>query len=131
MKIMKKMKIFGTAIITMLFMFSLTQVSVAQKSDDLVVVKIKAKVDCNGCKAKIEKNIAYEKGVKYVNADVKTKIVTIKYKKGKNTNEKLVAAIQKLGYGGEIVTGTAATSGCSKTCVKKSSCCSKKKKSAK
>ena len=68
---MKKMKILGTAILTMLFMFSLTQLSVAQDSnDELEVVRIKAKVDCNGCKTKIEKNIAFEKGVKYVNADV-------------------------------------------------------------
>ncbi|MCF8298510.1 MAG: heavy-metal-associated domain-containing protein [Saprospiraceae bacterium] len=127
---MKKMIIFGTAILTMLFMFSLTQTSIAQDSDnDLEVVRIKAKVDCDGCKTKIEKNIAFEKGVKYVNADVKTKIVTIKYKKGKNTDKNLVAAIQKLGYGGEVVKGNAASSGCNQPCVKKSSCCSKKKTS--
>ena len=132
MKIMKKMKFFGTAILTMLFMFSLTQLSVAQKSnDDLVIVKIKAKVDCNGCKSKIEKNIAYEKGVKYVNADVKTKIVTIKYKKGKNTNKNLVAAIQKLGYGGEIVKKTTSSSGCKQPCVNRTSNCGKKKKTSK
>lgn len=126
------MKIFGTAILTMLFMISLTQISVAQDADaGLEVVKIKAKVDCNGCKTKIEKNIAFEKGVKYVNADVKTKIVTVKYKKGKNTDKKLVAAVQKLGYGGEVVKGTSASSGCNTPCVKSSSCCSKKKKATK
>ena len=129
---MKKMKILGTAILTMLFMFSLTQLSVAQDSnDELEVVRIKAKVDCNGCKTKIEKNIAFEKGVKYVNADVKTKIVTIKYKKGKNTNQKLVAAIQKLGYGGEIVKKTTSSSGCKQPCVNRTTNCGKKKKSSK
>ncbi len=129
---MKKVKFFGTTILTMLFMFSLTQLSVAQDSNKgLEVVRIKAKVDCNGCKTKIEKNIAFEKGVKYVKVDVKTKIVTIKYTKGKNTDKKLVAAVQKLGYGGEIIKGAATNSACVKPCPKSSTCNDKKKKTSK
>ena len=113
-------------------MFSLTQLSVAQDSNKgLKVVRIKAKVSCNGCKTKIEKNIAFEKGVKYVDADIKTKIVTIKYTKGKNTDKKLLAAVKKLGYGGEIIKGATTSSSCVKPCPKSKSCSDKKQKTSK
>lgn len=67
------------------------------------VAYIKAKVDCNNCKAKVEKNIAFVKGVKDVSADINTKIVTISYDPKKVTEETLLKEVQKLGLGGELV----------------------------
>ena len=60
-------------------------------------------IDCEGCKAKIEKNIAYEKGVKDLEVDLKSKLVTIKYRADKTTPEKLEKAIKELGYKTEII----------------------------
>jgi len=73
----------------------------AQKHQN--ICQIKANVNCNGCKTKIEENIAFEKGVKDVSASVETKIVIIKYNNTKNSAENLVKAIDKLGYGGKII----------------------------
>lgn len=71
----------------------------AQEKDmKTAIVVISAEIDCNNCKQKIEKNIAFEKGVKDMKVDLSTKTVTITYRKDKTTPEKLVAAINKLGY---------------------------------
>ena len=53
---------------------------------------------CESCKKKIERDIAFEKGVKSITVDLKEKTVTIKYNADKNTDEKLSEAIKKLGY---------------------------------
>ncbi|MCB8963994.1 MAG: cation transporter [Bacteroidales bacterium] len=55
-------------------------------------------VHCKSCKAKIERDIAFEKGVKEVTASVDKKLVTVKYDENKTTPEKIAEAIKKLGY---------------------------------
>lgn len=61
-------------------------------------VKIKTSAMCGMCKERIEKNMAFEKGVTAVNLDVETKIVTISYKPSKTNVEALCKAISKIGY---------------------------------
>ena len=53
---------------------------------------------CANCKAKVEKNLPYEKGVKDVAIDLPAKTVTVKFDPKKNTAEGLRKAIEKLGY---------------------------------
>ena len=48
--------------------------------------------------AKIEKNIAFEKGVKALSVDLDAKTVKVTYTKAKNDVAKLQKAIEKLGY---------------------------------
>ncbi len=67
--------------------------------------QISAKVDCNGCKTKIEHHMAFENGVKDVVADVETKIVTIEFDPSKTNPEKLAAEITKIGYEGKVMKG--------------------------
>jgi len=73
-------------------------VKAQQKDDGIKEVKIWAAMHCESCKKKIEREIAFEKGVKSITVDLKEKIVTIKYKADKNSDEKLAEAIKKLGY---------------------------------
>jgi periplasmic mercuric ion binding protein len=61
-------------------------------------VCIEASMTCNGCKMKIEKEMAFEKGVKEVVADLQTKTVRIVYQSGKNSPQQLEAALKKLGF---------------------------------
>lgn len=61
-------------------------------------VKIKTSAMCGMCKERIEKNMAFEKGVTAVSLDVETKIVTISYKPSKTNVEELCKAISKIGY---------------------------------
>ncbi len=74
-----------------------------EKSDNgLTTVIFTADIHCDGCKKKIEKNMAFEKGVKEIKVDINSKTVVITFKSGKNTPEKLSAALTKLGYENEI-----------------------------
>lgn len=66
-------------------------------------VKIKTSAICSMCKARIERNLAFEKGVKEADLDVKTKVVTIKYNPAKTDVTKLKANISKTGYDAEEV----------------------------
>jgi copper chaperone CopZ len=73
----------------------------AQKGTEKTVV-IEASMTCDNCKKKIERDIAFEKGVKSVEANVETKKVTIRFDSSKNSEEKLVKAVEKLGYTAKI-----------------------------
>lgn len=134
---MKKIVIITSAII-----FSMTLRMFAQEAANdskYDEVKIKASMTCNSCKESIEKNIAFEKGVKDLSVDLETKTVTIKYNTEKTNPEKLEAAIKKLNFETEIL-----KSGCAhnelkeqkyqevKKCCKKSEakkCCVKESES--
>jgi periplasmic mercuric ion binding protein len=61
-------------------------------------IKIKVTFHCANGKAMIEKELIKEDGVSSVIADLETKIVTITYDPLKQNKEKLVAAIEKIGY---------------------------------
>jgi periplasmic mercuric ion binding protein len=53
---------------------------------------------CEACKARIEKAVPLEKGVKDLQVDLEKKEVTVIYKPNKTTVEKLKKAIEELGY---------------------------------
>ena len=86
------------------------------------IVLIKANVECAKCKAKIEKNMAYVKGVKDINADIKSRVVTIAYDPAKTNEATILKEIQKLGMGGEIVRATGSKSSNGKSACTSSSC---------
>ena len=100
---MKTMKAIAALFATMLLVSNYSFETMAQKSKDLKTVVIEASMECNSCKAKIEKNIAFEKGVKDLNVNLDTKRVTITYQNGKNSDEQLAKAIADLGYTVKIV----------------------------
>lgn len=66
-------------------------------------IKIQTSAVCGMCEERIESNMAFEKGVKSVELDDKTKVVTIKYKTKKTDPEKLREAISELGYDADDV----------------------------
>jgi len=66
-------------------------------------VQIKTSAVCGMCEERIEGNIAYERGVKKVELDDKTKIVTIGYDPRRTAPDKLRKAISKLGYDADDV----------------------------
>lgn len=55
-----------------------------------------ATLHCESCKAKVEKNIPFEKGVKDLDVNQEKQTVTITFRTDKNTPEKLQKAIEKL-----------------------------------
>ena len=61
-------------------------------------VEIKTSAVCNMCKERLEHDMAFEKGVKSVELDNETKILTITYKTSKTNKEELKKAVTKIGY---------------------------------
>lgn len=82
---------------------TMAQEKKAKKDKKIETLTCWASMDCDGCVAKIKKNISFEKGVKDLNVDLKTKLVTVKYRKDKTSPEKLEKAIRDLGFKTEIV----------------------------
>ncbi len=62
------------------------------------IVTFDVSMTCENCVKKIEKNIAFEKGVTDMKIDLENKTVQIEFKSAQTTVEKLQAAIEKLGY---------------------------------
>lgn len=85
------------------FPASSPSVNVEEKTQPAeTTVIFSADIHCDGCKKKIEKNIAFEKGVKEIKVDINSKTVSVTFKTTKNTPEKLSQALTKLGYKNEI-----------------------------
>ena len=83
--------------------FGMSQESNEKNTKKIETIKIQTSAQCSDCKDRIEKEMAYEKGVKSVNLDLETKIVSIDYKTDKTDPDKLRDAISKIGYDADDV----------------------------
>lgn len=61
-------------------------------------VQFKTSAVCDMCKARLEKSLAYEKGVQSATLDVPSKVLSVTYRPDKTTAPALRAAVQKTGY---------------------------------
>ena len=61
-------------------------------------VEIKTSAICGMCKNAIERDLAFEKGVKTAEMDLDTKVVTVEYNAKKTNPEKIRTRITKVGY---------------------------------
>ncbi|WP_128544175.1 heavy-metal-associated domain-containing protein [Larkinella soli] len=82
-------------------------------------VKIKTSAVCEMCKERIERNLAFEKGIKESNLDLKSKVITVKYNPKKTDVNRIKANISKTGYDADEVTAD------EKGYAKLPSCCKK------
>ena len=73
----------------------------AAKADKQVVV-LSCDLHCQGCCDKIMKNIAFEKGVKDIVCDLKTKTVTVTYDANKTDVPTLLKAFDKIGKSAKV-----------------------------
>ena len=89
------MKTIKTVTITAILFFGL---NIASNAQGLKYVKIKTSAQTELCKTTIENSLAYEKGVKDVDLDLKSKVVVVKYADNKTNYDNLCTAITKLGY---------------------------------
>ena len=55
-------------------------------------------MDCEKCQKKIEKNIAFEKGVKAIDVNLEKDLVTVTYAPKKTDVAKLKKGFEKIGY---------------------------------
>lgn len=88
-----KPNIFSVLVVLLLSVFSL-----AFRAEPPSQVKIKTSAICEMCKERIEKQLAFTKGVTESNLDLKDKVVTITYNPKKTDIAKLKKAINDAGY---------------------------------
>ena len=88
-------------LLTMFVMLSFAQKK--EKKSDIKTVTYSCNLHCHSCQEKVEHNIAFEKGVKAITADVESQTVTVTYKTKKNTKEGIQKAIKDLGYKVEVI----------------------------
>lgn len=87
--------------IILIFALSIGTFSFIQK--EIEEVNIKTSSECNMCKERIEEKLNYTKGVTYVNLDVSSKLLKIKYKSEKITVEKIRETLSNMGYDADDV----------------------------
>ncbi|MDR0989504.1 MAG: heavy-metal-associated domain-containing protein [Prevotellaceae bacterium] len=58
---------------------------------------------CENCVKKIRENIRFEKGVKDITADLRSKLVTITYDADKNSAERIAEGFAKFHYKAELI----------------------------
>ncbi|MBQ8968864.1 MAG: heavy-metal-associated domain-containing protein [Bacteroidaceae bacterium] len=76
----------------------LSAMSISAKDIKTLVVTTQPQMHCENCEQKIKGNLRFEKGVKRIDTDLKTKNVTITYDAEKTTPEQLMKGLQKIGY---------------------------------
>ena len=78
--------------------------SAQTKGKKTVSVEIQTSAVCGMCEDLIvHKNLAFEKGVKYAEMDVKTGVLTVNYRKDKTSVAHLRSLISNLGYSADSV----------------------------
>jgi len=92
---MKNLKFITLCLVSMIILGS---TSCKTNSDPTKEISMKLDFFCEHGKTNIEKEIAKENGVIYVRAHLKKQSVTIKYDTTKVTKDKLVAALEKIGF---------------------------------
>lgn len=66
-------------------------------------VRIKTSAECETCKKKLEGNLKYEKGIKFVKLNLDDKVLSVNYNPKKTSPEEIKKAISKLGYDADDV----------------------------
>lgn len=92
---MKTKQIFSL-LLTVLVLTSSMVIAQTKTGTDKVVFDVN--MHCEACQKKIEKNIAFEKGVKAMEVNLENKTVALNYDAKKTSPEKLQNALVKLGY---------------------------------
>ena len=100
---MKKLKNLTLIIIFMLSISAFAQEQSQELKKGEAEIKIQTSAQCEECKERIEKNMAYEKGVKAVDLNLEDKVLTVIYKTNKTTPEKLREAVSDIGYDADDV----------------------------
>lgn len=90
------MKQILVAFICAVFMASSAFAQDAKKKKDTVTFYVEG-MKCANCQKKIEKNIAFEKGVTDMKCNLTNRTVEVTYKSDKTSKTKLASAFKKIG----------------------------------
>lgn len=92
------------SIIVLTILFCLININLfAQEQKEIKIVKFLTSAHTENCKAKIEKTLAYEKGVIESELNINNQVLTVKFKPDKTTVEKIQNVIRKLNHEAEVL----------------------------
>ncbi|ALD21386.1 heavy-metal-associated domain-containing protein [Hymenobacter sp. DG25A] len=104
------MKSIKALLLTLVVLFS-AQLAQAQEKTKVKTkgpateqLQIKTSAVCDMCKARLEKSLAYEKGVQAAVLDVPSQMLTVTYRPDKTSAEALRTAVQNTGYDADTQT---------------------------
>ncbi len=89
--------------ILLLAIFFLPIFSFSQEKKKKEIIIIQTSAQCEQCKDRIEKALAYTKGVKKSNLDLETKKISVIYNPEKTSPEKIREVISKVGYDADSI----------------------------
>lgn len=69
----------------------------------ITVIKIKTSAQCGMCKDRLERAMAFEKGVVSSELNLEDKVLTVKYKPSRTTPDKIRKAISAVGHDADEV----------------------------
>jgi copper chaperone CopZ len=106
------MKAFAFSLLTLLSIsgsaaFAQTAPAATAKTKGAEQVQFKTSAVCDMCKSRLEKSLAYEKGVQAAHLDVPSKVLTVTYNPAKTNPAALRTAVQKTGYDADQATADA------------------------
>ena len=90
-------------------LFALLPFAALYAKTDKQTVVLSCDLHCQGCCDKVMNNIAWEKGVKDLQCDLKTKTVTVTYDANKTDVPTLLQAFDKIGKPATVQTPSEAT----------------------
>jgi mercuric ion binding protein len=92
-----------TKLFTVIFLAFVIVLQVQAQDSKKASITIQTSAQCEMCKERIEKALAFEKGVINSNLDLDTKIVTVSYKSNRTSPENIRKAITAVGYDADEV----------------------------
>ncbi len=99
-----KSKYLNSLLIIALFLASSASQAGAVEIAKTKTVKIKCtEMSCVGCKKKITQSINNLEGIKNINVDLETKIITVTFDELKTNADKILGAIAEAGYESELI----------------------------
>jgi len=92
------MKRFFLIMLCSVFAFSTVFAQSVKKNEKETVTFNVKNMSCDNCVKKIEKNIAFEKGITDLQCQLSSKTVKVTYQTDRTTEKQLIAAFKKIGF---------------------------------
>lgn len=90
-------------LLVFLFISGTVNAQAPADAEKKATIKIKTSAECDMCKKRIEKEMAFIKGVKKADLDLATRVLTVTYLTKKTNPDAIKAAIAKIGYDADEV----------------------------
>jgi len=76
----------------------MTEKTEIKKNDKISEITLLCKMECDNCATAVKKQLAYTKGVKYVETDYEKDIVVVKYRNDRTDVDQIIASLAEIKY---------------------------------